>query len=129
VKIAVESPQAPAPRGPYSQAIMVPPWIFVSGQLPIDPSTGHVPEGIVAQTYQVFRNISAILVAAGAALDDVVRVSAHLADLDLRGEYNRVYEELFSEPYPARITVGSQLGGVLVEVEVTACRNVDSVTA
>ena len=86
----------------------------------MDPISGQIPEGIVAQTLQVIDNLAAILSAAGATLGDVVKVTAHLADLALFEEFNAAYKQCFQPPYPARTTVGSQLRGILVEVDAIA---------
>lgn len=96
-------------------------FIFVSGQVPRDPATGQiVGETIEEQTRQVLENIKAILEAGGATLADVVKVSAHLADLNLFDGYNKVYVTYFPDPKPTRTTVGSQLLGFLVEIDAIA---------
>ena len=109
------------PGGAYSQGIRAGDFIFVSGQGPIDPATGQVVgETIEEQTARTIENIQAILAAAGATLADVVKVSAHLSDLALFDAYNRVYAQYFPDPKPARTTVGSQLKGILVEIDAIA---------
>ena len=118
---AIATTDAPAPGGAYSQGIVAGGWIFVAGQVPINPATGELVEGGIAeQTKQVFFNIQAILAAAGAGLEDVVRVSAHLQNLDDFDEYDTAYHEFFEADPPARITVGSDLAGFLIEVEAQA---------
>jgi len=114
--------QSGAPSsGPYSPGLRVGDFIFVSGQVPRDPASGQiVGETIEEQTTQVLENIKAILEAGGARLDDVVKVSAHLTDLSLFDGYNTVYVTYFSDPKPARTTVGSQLLGFLVEIDAIA---------
>lgn len=103
---AVSTPSAPAAIGPYSQAIRAGSLLFVSGQIPIDPATGNMVDGdVAAQTHRVFQNISAILDAAGATLDDVVRTTVYLADMNDFGAMNAVYGTYFSSPAPARATV------------------------
>jgi 2-iminobutanoate/2-iminopropanoate deaminase len=103
---AVSTPSAPAAIGPYSQAIKAGALLFVSGQIPIDPATGHmVTADVGAQTHRVFQNITAILEAAGATLDDVVRTTVYLADMSDFGAMNAVYGTYFSSPAPARATV------------------------
>ncbi len=116
----VTSTKAPRPAGAYSQAMVAGGFIFVSGQVPREPSTGMVPDGIEAQTRLVLNNVNALLAAAGASLKDVVKITAHLADLTMFDEFNRTYSEAFVPPFPARTTVGSQLRGVLIEVEAIA---------
>ena len=107
--------------GLYSPGLRVGDFIFVSGQVPRDPATGQiVGETIEEQTKQVLENIKAILEAGGATLADVVKVSAHLSDLNLFDGYNKVYVTYFSDPKPTRTTVGSQLLGFLVEIDAIA---------
>jgi 2-iminobutanoate/2-iminopropanoate deaminase len=106
VRQAVSTPAAPAAIGPYSQAIRAGSLLFVSGQIPIDPSTGTLIEGTIAeQTHRVLRNIGAILEAAGASFDRVVRTTVYLADMDDFAAMNEVYGSYFSTPAPARATV------------------------
>ena len=106
---------------PYSPGLRVGDFVFVSGQVPRDPATGKlVGETIEEQTRQVLENIKAILAAGGANLTDVVKVTAHLSDLDLFERYNKVYVTYFPDPKPTRTTVGSQLLGFLVEIDVIA---------
>lgn len=112
-----------APVGPYSQGLRVGDFIFVSGQGPLDPDTGKiVGETVEEQTVRVLENIKAILEAGGATMADVVKANAHLSDITLFERYNKVYATYFSDPKPARTTVGSQLPlkGILVEIEVIA---------
>jgi reactive intermediate/imine deaminase len=123
MKQPIRVEDAPTPGGPYSQGIIAGPFVFVAGQGPADPATRQVPEGIEAQTHQTLRNVAAILRGAGCSMDDVVKVTAHLADLDDFAAYNRVYEQHFSEPRPVRTTVGSQLNKILVEIDVIAYRD------
>ncbi|MDQ2675185.1 MAG: RidA family protein [Actinomycetota bacterium] len=103
---AVSSEAAPKAIGPYSQAIRAGSLLFVSGQIPIDPATGALVDGdIAAQTRQVFSNLEAILQAAGASFDQVVRTTVYLADMNDFGTVNEVYGTYFSQPAPARATV------------------------
>ena len=111
----------PSPAGAYSQGLRVGDFIFVSGQGPIDPETGSiVGDSIEAQTVRVLENIKAILEAGGASMDDVVKVTAHLDSLADFASYNQIYGSYFSDPKPTRTTVGSQLAGILVEIDVIA---------
>jgi reactive intermediate/imine deaminase len=121
----IRSDQAPAPGGPYSQAIAAGGLVFVSGQGPVDPVSGSIPGGVEAQTEQVLKNVAAILSAAGSSMRDVVKVTVHLADLADFATFNNVYARYFSPPFPARTTVGSQLRGILVEVDVIAITAAD----
>jgi 2-iminobutanoate/2-iminopropanoate deaminase len=110
-----------SPVGAYSQGLRVGDFIFVSGQGPLDPATGQVVgETIEEQTARVLENIKAILAAGGATIADVVKVSAHLSDLELFDRYNKVYATYFPDPKPTRTTVGSQLKGILVEIDAIA---------
>jgi 2-iminobutanoate/2-iminopropanoate deaminase len=110
-----------SPIGAYSQGIRAGDFIFVSGQGPLDPQTGRVVgQTVEEQTARVLENIKAILEAGGASMADVVKVSAHLSDLALFERYNKVYARYFPDPKPARITVGSQLLGILVEIDAIA---------
>ncbi len=110
-----------SPIGAYSQGVRAGDFIFVSGQGPLDPATGKlVGETIEEQTRRVLENIKAILAAGGATMADVVKVSAHLSDVALFDRYNKVYSTYFPDPKPARTTVGSQLMGILVEIDAIA---------
>ena len=103
---AVSSPAAPNAIGPYSQAVRAGSLVFVSGQIPIDPGTGELVDGdITAQTHRVFANLEAILQAAGATFDHVVRATVYLADLNDFAAVNAVYGSYFASPAPARATV------------------------
>lgn len=122
----IHSDKAPAAIGPYSQAIDSGcGLVFVSGQLPIDPSTGAFPEGgVKEQTRQSLLNASAILQAAGLGLSDVVKTTVFLADMGDFAAMNEVYASFFTEPFPARsaVAVKTLPKGALVEVECIAAR-------
>ncbi|MGC4945680.1 RidA family protein [Streptomyces sp. DT224] len=122
---AVTTAGAPAPIGGYSQGIAAGPYLFTSGFGPQDPATGALADTIEEQTRQVLANVSALLAADGLTLDDVVKATVHLQDVhrDFAG-FDRVYREHFSAPRPVRTTVGSQLMGILVEIDVVALRRV-----
>jgi 2-iminobutanoate/2-iminopropanoate deaminase len=106
VRQAVTTPSAPPAIGPYSQAIRAGSLLFVSGQIPLDPATGTLVEGDLAtQTHRVFQNLEAILVAAGATFDNVVRTTVYLADMNDFPAMNAVYATYFTSPAPARATV------------------------
>lgn len=109
-KQLVRTQNAPNPVGPYNQAIIAGNTIYVAGQGPIDPTTGKVVIGTIEeQAALTFENIQAILQAAGSSLADVVQVTTYLADLGDFAKYNEVYKGYFTEPFPARATVGCQL--------------------
>ena len=126
MKERINTEKAPAAIGPYSQAIDSGHGIvFVSGQLPIDPSTGAFPEGgIKEQTRQSLLNAKAILEAAGLSLDNVVKTTVFLADMGDFAAMNEVYAGFFSEPFPARsaVAVKTLPKAALVEVECIAAR-------
>lgn len=109
------------PGGAYSQGLRAGDFVFVSGQGPFDPATGAlVGSTIEQQTARVLENIRAVLEAGGATMADVVKSTVHLSDLGLFERYNAVYASYFPEPRPVRTTVGSQLAGILVEIDVIA---------
>jgi 2-iminobutanoate/2-iminopropanoate deaminase len=109
--------------GPYSHAILSGEFVFLSGQTPIDTATGALAGGSIGdQTRQCFRNLLAVLEAGGLSLDDVVKVNVFLTDMENFPAMNEVYAEHFSEPYPARTTIGvaSLPLGADVEIEMVA---------
>ena len=106
MKQIIFTKNAPAPVGPYSQAVKADGWVYVSGQIPIDPQTGRMIEGdVAAQTRRVLENIREVLIAAGTGLADVVKTTVYMADLGQFAEMNKVYAEFFGEAAPARATV------------------------
>jgi 2-iminobutanoate/2-iminopropanoate deaminase len=106
MRTAVSTEKAPKAIGPYSQAVRAGQLLFISGQIPIDPATGSLIAGdIAAMTHRVFANIREILAAAGASLDQVVRTTVFLADMNDFAAMNEVYATYFSQPAPARSTV------------------------
>ena len=115
---------APAAIGPYSQAIEANGFVYCSGQLPINPATGEMPEGIKEQTRQSLLNAKAILNEAGLDLKDVVKTTVLLSDIQNFAPMNEVYAELFAAPFPARsaFAVRDLPKGALVEIEVIAAR-------
>ena len=105
-RIPITSSGAPAAIGPYSQAIRAGELLFVSGQVPLDPATGELIEGnVAAQTQRVLQSLEAIVRAAGATLDDVVKTTVYLADMNDFVAMNRVYATFFAAPAPARAAV------------------------
>lgn len=117
--------KAPAAIGPYSQAIEASGFVYVSGQLPIDPNTGTFPDGgIKEQTRQSILNAQAILNSAGLELSNVVKTTVLLADISDFASMNEVYSEYFKEPFPARsaFAVKALPKGALVEIEMVAAR-------
>ncbi|MBN8480303.1 MAG: RidA family protein [Xanthomonadales bacterium] len=121
----IHSEQAPKAIGPYSQAVRVGGALYLSGQTPLDPATGElVPGDISAQARRVFENLAAVLAAAGAGFDDVVRVGIYLTDLGDFSAVNDVMKQYFREPYPARSTIGVSAlpRGAAVEIDLVAHR-------
>jgi 2-iminobutanoate/2-iminopropanoate deaminase len=116
---AVSSPTAPAAIGPYSQAVWCGEELFCSGQTPIDPSTGQLITGNVAeQTQRVFDNLEAVLSAAGLSMDHVIKCNVYLTSMADFPAMNAVYETRFSEPFPARTTVAVTELPLNAEVEI-----------
>jgi len=115
---------APPPSGSYSQGIQAGPFIFTAGMGPHDPETGVVVgQTIAEQTRQTLKNLDGVLAAAGLHRDHVVKVTAHLQNLERDFEgYDIAYSDFFCRPFPARTTVGSQLAGILLEVDFIALR-------
>lgn len=122
MKKVISTNAAPAAIGPYSQAIRIGDFIFISGQIPVNPATGNIPEGIKAQTAQSIANIKAILAEAGISIDHVIKTTVFLADMSLFSEMNEVYGNEFTSPYPARsaVAVKELPKQVLVEIETIA---------
>lgn len=120
-KKEIKTDKAPQPMGPYSQGLIVGNRIYVSGQGPMNPATRQMEKGIEAQTRQTMLNLKVILEAGGAVMDNVVKSTVHIANLDDFEAFNNIYGEFFSVPYPVRTTVKSDLlGGILVEIDVVA---------
>ena len=120
-KREIRTGDAAAPGGAYSQGLRAGDFVYVSGQGPIDPATGEiVGETIEEQTERTLENVKAILAAAGASMADVVKSTVHLSDLSLFARYNEVYARYFPDPKPVRTTVGSDLLGIMVEIDVVA---------
>jgi len=124
MKKVIATTAAPGAIGPYSQAIDTGSFLYASGQIPLNPATGTVPEGITAQTEQSLANVCAILKEAGLTVDNVVKTTVFLSDMANFGAMNEVYGKVFTEPYPARsaVAVRELPKGVLVEIEVIAVR-------
>ena len=123
MKTVISTPKAPAAIGPYSQAIQIGDLLFVSGQVPIDPSTGAIVEGdIKAQAQQSLNNLKAILNAAGTNMGAVVKTTVFLADMNDFAAMNEVYAQFFQEPFPARsaVQVGRLPKDAKVEIEAIA---------
>ena len=125
VKGSIFTEKAPKPVGPYSQAVKADKFLFVSGQLAIDPKEGKiVAQNVTLQTRQIMSNIKVILEAAGYGLRDIVISTVYLSSMALFDEFNSEYAKYFDGEFPARATVGVELSGnALVEVSVVAFKD------
>ena len=124
MKKAIVTDKAPKAIGPYSAAIETETTIYVSGQLPINPETGEFPEGIKEQTRQSLNNIKAILEEKGLSMDNVVKTTVLLKDMNTFADMNGVYGEFFKEPFPARAAfeVARLPKDAMVEIEAIAVK-------
>ena len=115
----IKTTKAPAAIGPYSQAIVVGNMLFTSGQIPIDPETGNIPEGVEAQAEQALTNVKNLIESAGGSMDNVVKTSVFIKNMDDFAKINEIYAKYFTEPYPARscVEVARLPKDVLLEVE------------
>ena len=118
----ISTNNAPAAIGPYSQGLRSGNMVFVSGQIPVDPATGMMAEGIEAQAKQALTNLKGVLAAAGLGMDKVIKTTVFLADLKDFPVVNGIYETFFEAPYPARscVQVAGIPKGALVEIECIA---------
>jgi 2-iminobutanoate/2-iminopropanoate deaminase len=115
----ISTPDAPGAIGPYSQAVVVDDWVFLSGQIPIDPATGELIVGdVTAQTHRVMKSLVAVLEAAGSSLSKVVKTTCYLSDMGNFSEMNAVYAEYFGDHRPARATVQAAGLPKAVDVEI-----------
>ncbi|MFL5907134.1 MAG: RidA family protein [Solirubrobacterales bacterium] len=122
VRRPVETEGAPAPIGPYSQAVEAGGVLYCSGQVPLDPATGELVDGgISEQARRCLESLDAVCRAAGTQLSNAARIGIYLTDMSLFGELNEVYGSFFAEPYPVRTTVGVAAlpKGALVEMDAT----------
>lgn len=125
MKTPVSTEKAPKPVGPYSQAVKAGKYLFLSGQLPIDPKEGKIAASdIAAQTKQVMENVKAVLEAAGYGLGDVVSTNVYLSSMTLFDQFNAEYKKWFKEDFPARTTISCRIKtGALVEIAATAYKD------
>ena len=122
-KKVIATTNAPGAIGPYSQGWVVGDMVFASGQIPVNPATGEVPEGIAAQTEQSCKNVAAILEAAGTTLEGVVKTTCFLADMGDFAAFNEVYAKYFtSKPARSCVAVKDLPKGVLCEIEAVAVK-------
>ena len=120
----ISTDKAPAAIGPYSQALDLGNMVFVSGQIPVDPATGNMPESVEAQAVQALTNLKNVLAAAGLGMESVVKTVVFLADLADFAVVNGIYEKFFSAPYPARscVQVAAIPKGAKLEIECIAVK-------
>lgn len=125
MKTIIATGNAPKAVGPYSQATVCGDLIFTSGQLPIDPLTGKVPEGVEAQAHQAIRNLKAVLEEGGSSLANVLKTTVFLKDIADFAAINAIYAEYFPEPYPGRscYQVAALPAGALFEIEAIAVKD------
>ena len=122
-KKVIATTNAPGAIGPYSQAWAVGDFVFASGQIPVNPATGEIPEGIAAQTEQSCKNVAAVLEAGGATLNDVFKTTCFLADMGDFAAFNEVYAKYFtSKPARSCVAVKDLPKGVLCEIEAIAAK-------
>ncbi|MBQ8666274.1 MAG: RidA family protein [Lachnospiraceae bacterium] len=123
-KKIIATDKAPAAIGPYSQAIEAGGFIFASGQIPVDPATGNIPDGIEAQAKQALTNVKNLMEASGLSMDNIVKTSVFIKDMNDFAKVNEVYATFFESDFPARscVEVARLPKDVLIEVEVIAAR-------
>ena len=124
MKKVISTDKAPAAIGPYSQAIEVENMVYTSGILPVDPATGEIPEGSVAQAEQAFTNMKNLLEAAGTSVDNVIKTTVFIKEMNDFGAINEVYAKYFTEPYPSRscVEVARLPKDVMLEIEAIATK-------
>lgn len=122
MKNVISTDKAPAAIGPYSQAITCGSLVFTSGVIPVDPATGNIPDGSKAQAEQAFTNMKNLLEAAGSSMDNVIKTTVFIKEMDDFATINEVYARYFPEPYPARscVEVARLPKDVMLEIEVIA---------
>ena len=124
MKQIISTTKAPAAIGPYSQAVEVNGMVYTSGVIPVVPETGEIPEGSVAQATQAFTNMQNLLEAAGTSMENAVKTTVFIKEMDDFAAINEVYAKFFKEPYPARscVEVARLPKDVMLEIEVIATR-------
>lgn len=124
MKKAISTDKAPAAIGPYSQAIEVNGMVYTSGVIPVNPATGEVPSGVEAQAEQVFKNMTALLDACGSDMEQVVKTTVFIKDMNDFGKINEIYAAYFTGVFPARscVEVARLPKDVLLEVEAVALK-------
>ncbi|MFD2658607.1 RidA family protein [Gracilibacillus thailandensis] len=120
MKEIIDTNQAAKPGGHFSQGIKINNRVYVAGQPPVDPKTGKIPETIEEQTRIALINIKHVLEAAGAKLEDVVKINTYLTNVDDFKRYDKVYQEFFTDNLPVRTTIGCSLKGIPLEIDAIA---------
>jgi reactive intermediate/imine deaminase len=122
-KTVIQTPDAPAAIGTYSQAVRVDDTVYLSGQIGLDPTTMQMAESTEAQIHRVFQNLRAVATAAGGSLDDMVKLNVFLTDLSHFARVNEIMAAYFRQPYPARAAVGvaSLPRGAMIEADGVMC--------
>ena len=120
----ISTDKAPAAIGPYSQAIEVNGMVYTSGQIPVNPATGEIPEGVEAQANQAFTNIANLLAEAGTSIEKVVKTTVFIKNMEDFGKINEIYAKYFTGTYPARscVEVARLPKDVLLEIEAIAIK-------
>lgn len=124
MKKAISTDKAPAAIGPYSQAIEVNNMVYTSGVIPVNPATGEIPDGVEAQAEQVFKNMTALLEASGTSMEQVVKTTVFIKEMNDFGKINEIYAKYFTGTFPARscVEVARLPKDVLLEVEAIALK-------
>ncbi len=124
MKKAISTDKAPAAIGPYSQAIEVNGMVYTSGVIPVNPATGEIPEGVEAQAEQAFSNMKALLAASGTGMEQVVKTTVFIKEMNDFGKINEIYAKYFTGTFPARscVEVARLPKDVLLEVEAIATK-------
>ncbi len=124
MKKVISTDKAPTAIGPYSQAIEVNGMVFTSGAIPVDPATGQIPEGVEAQAEQALRNVEALLEASGTGMENVVKTTVFIKDMNDFAKINEIYAKHFTGAYPARscVEVARLPKDVLLEIETIATK-------
>lgn len=119
MKNVISTDKAPAAIGPYSQAIEVNGMVFTSGVIPVDPASGVIPEGVEAQATQAFTNLRNLIEESGASIEQVVKTTVFIKEMNDFGKINEIYATFFKEPFPARscVEVARLPKDVLLEIE------------
>jgi len=118
----ISTDKAPSAIGPYSQAIEINNMVYTSGAIPVNPATGEIPEGVEAQAIQAFSNLCALVEEAGSKVENIVKTTVFIKEMNDFGKINEIYKTFFKEPYPARscVEVARLPKDVLLEVEAIA---------